>query len=148
MSKLRINNVEDDTSPREIRKMLKRFGNVGEISIHTNGNLIYALVDKMADDDAKAVMDAINEEEWEKTDGLGSGRNSQPKWTASNEVGYRTIGVPCKSRRGMVNSGQRLPRILPVRPDAVRRLVTARTLMAQRSQGAETIRITTKQRML
>ena len=46
MSKIRINNIGPDTSPQAIRDdLLETLGEISEVSIHSNQNLTYALVD-------------------------------------------------------------------------------------------------------
>src|SRR5579864_7871129 len=77
MSKLRINYIDDDMSPRKLRKLLGRYGRVEDLSIHSDGTLIYGLAE-MAHDDAVAVMNGLNNDEWEAR----MGRAPRPRFSA------------------------------------------------------------------
>ena len=58
MAVLRIDGIDDDTSPFELRNVLTRFGLVGQISLYEDDDLVYALVE-MDEDDAEAVIEGI-----------------------------------------------------------------------------------------
>ncbi|SRR6266436_1216582 len=77
MSKVRINDIDDDMSPRQLRKLLERFGKVGDVSIHSDGTLVYGLAE-MTHDNAVAVMNGLNDDEWEAR----MGRGPRPKFSA------------------------------------------------------------------
>jgi hypothetical protein len=72
MSLVRINDIEDDVSPRQLRKILKRFGEVGNISVHAGGNLVYGLAE-MRHDDAVELFKALEEDRWQRGRGHGVG---------------------------------------------------------------------------
>jgi hypothetical protein len=63
MSKLRIDFIENDTSPRDIRDLLEMVGEVGEVSIHDDHGLTYALVD-LKYKDAEDAAEFLNETHW------------------------------------------------------------------------------------
>jgi hypothetical protein len=63
MSKLRIGFIESDTSPSDIRELLERFGEVGEVSIHDDHGVTYALVD-LKYEDAQDAAEFLNETHW------------------------------------------------------------------------------------
>jgi hypothetical protein len=63
MSKLRIGLIASDTSPRDIRDLLEMVGEVGEVSIHDDHGLTYALVD-LKYKDAEDAAEFLNETHW------------------------------------------------------------------------------------
>jgi RNA recognition motif. (a.k.a. RRM, RBD, or RNP domain) len=63
MSKLRIDNIDEHTSPDKITKMFENFGKVEEVSIHAGGDLVYALV-KMPRGDAEYAINDSNYHVW------------------------------------------------------------------------------------
>lgn len=42
--KLRIDNIDDDTSPGDVQQLLARFGNVKEVAIYAGGSVVYGIV--------------------------------------------------------------------------------------------------------
>jgi hypothetical protein len=50
--KLRIDHIDDDTSPGDLKKLLARFGNVKEVAIYVAGSVVYGVV-TMPDSAAK-----------------------------------------------------------------------------------------------
>jgi hypothetical protein len=50
--KLRIDHIDDDTSPGDLKQLLARFGNVKEIAIYVGGSVVYGIV-TMPDSAAK-----------------------------------------------------------------------------------------------
>lgn len=63
MATLRINQIEDDMSPRQLRELLERFGEVGGVSIHAGDGLVYGLAE-MSREDVYEVIAAVDEAEW------------------------------------------------------------------------------------
>ena len=63
MSKLRVGLIGNDTSPRDIRELLEMVGEVGEVSIHDDHGLTYALVD-LKYKDAEDAAEFLNETHW------------------------------------------------------------------------------------
>jgi hypothetical protein len=99
MSKLRINDIHDDMSPRELRRLLEPFGEVREISIHAGGNLVYALAE-MDHDEAVAMIDAIDDAAWEARMGRGRPSNSRQRWpTTPDSQGFLTLRIRSNTRK-------------------------------------------------
>jgi len=63
MSKLRVSLIASDTSPDDIRDLLDDIGTVGEVSIHDDHGLTYALVD-MKYEDAEDAAEFLNKTQW------------------------------------------------------------------------------------
>jgi hypothetical protein len=63
MSKLRIDFIENDTSPRDIRDLLEMVGEVGQVSVHDDHGLTYALVD-LKYEDAEDAAEFLNRTHW------------------------------------------------------------------------------------
>jgi RNA recognition motif-containing protein len=56
MSKLRVDYIGEDTSPRDLKKLFEEFGEVEEVSIHVGGSLVYGLVEMSYEDAEKAMV--------------------------------------------------------------------------------------------
>jgi hypothetical protein len=50
--KLRIDHIDDETSPGDLKKLLARFGNIKEVAIYVGGSVVYGIV-TMPDSAAK-----------------------------------------------------------------------------------------------
>ncbi len=55
LSELRIDGIDDDTSPREVRELLEPLGDVAEVSINSGQVCLYALADMNQNEAEKAV---------------------------------------------------------------------------------------------
>jgi hypothetical protein len=53
--KLRIDHIDDDTSPADLKQLLARFGNVKEVAIYVGGSIVYGIV-TMPDSAAKRLV--------------------------------------------------------------------------------------------
>jgi hypothetical protein len=72
-------------SPRQLRKLLEEFGDVGDISIHAGEGLVYGLAE-MSREDAYEVIEAVDEAEW------NSQRRRGPGAKFSAELADRSAG--------------------------------------------------------
>jgi hypothetical protein len=42
--KLRIDHIDDETSPGDLKQLLARFGNVKEVAVYVGGSVVYGIV--------------------------------------------------------------------------------------------------------
>ena len=63
MSKLRVDHVGGDASPRDLRELFEKVGSVEEVSVHAGGYLAYAVI-TMPDEDAEKAMIEMNDRGW------------------------------------------------------------------------------------
>ena len=61
--KLRIDEIDEDTSPLDIRELLEVLGEVGEVTINYGQHCMYALAD-MNYHDAEEAIDAFDKMQW------------------------------------------------------------------------------------
>jgi hypothetical protein len=66
MSKLRIDFIDDDVAPQDIRGLLAKFGKVGDVSIHSGQDYTYALAD-MLPKEAEEATDQLHGRHWRGT---------------------------------------------------------------------------------
>lgn len=66
MSKLRIDFIDDDVAPQDIRGLLAKFGKVKDVSIHAGQDCTYALAD-MLPKEAEEATDQLHGRSWRGT---------------------------------------------------------------------------------
>jgi len=84
LSKLRIDGIDDDTSPREVRELLEPLGDVAEVSINSGQVCLYALAD-MAYKDAEQATLYLDGTHWrgQRLSLTFANRGSRKRWLSS-----------------------------------------------------------------